>query len=155
MVNYSDSDNHVLSNPMFVNLDAIKQFENQKVSSDNLLIRDHNISPIGDRKALGHEGGQKKQSKVKFQEKLEYMQNHITETVTHNHLKDMKNLMMPDYLHAQEMPFQHNKTGEEQNSTGQHSVAHTWDVHVHSESKPSSKGAPSPSNCNFRYSTLH
>jgi hypothetical protein len=65
----------------------------------------------------------------------------------------MKNLMIPDYLYAQEN--QHNTTIEGLNNTGQHSALQNWSEAVELKSVPSSKQASALNNRNFRYSKIH
>ncbi|PNF41155.1 hypothetical protein B7P43_G03857 [Cryptotermes secundus] len=126
------------------------EFQNSNVFYDNSSTKDYNILSTEDRKALRHEDEQKQQTKTKLTKELEYIQNHTARTLTQDHQKYMKNLMIPDYLHSQEN--QHSTTTEGLNDTGQHSALQNWSEAVELKSVPSSKQASTLNNSNFSIS---
>jgi hypothetical protein len=155
IVHYANSDKYMLSSPMFEKSDTIQQFQKYASSDGNSLTGDHNISPKEDGKELGHKDGQKERSELQFQGRLEYTQNNVAKTLTHNHSISVKSLMVPHDLYVQEMSVQHNRTIEEPNSAGRRSALQSWNTDVHSKYEPSSKHPTEPSNYNFRYSTFY
>jgi hypothetical protein len=154
IVHYDNSDKYMPSDPIFEKSDTVQHFQKHEGLLGNLLAGDHNISPTEDRKEVGHEDVQKEQSKIQFQRKLGYTQNHVERMLAHNRSKNIKSVMLPGYLYAQEMSIQHNRTGEEPNNTEQHSVLHSWNTDARVKSEGTSKEATLPSNCNLRYSIL-
>lgn len=148
---YSGSDKHAQSDPEFDKFHAVLLFEKQKRALVNALIRGHNSSLTEDRRK--HE--QTEQRKIKFKEKLNYVQNYIAGRLSHTRPTSVKNLVIPDFLHTQEMSVFHNRTSEEQNNTGQDSVLQNRNAHAHSDCGPSHKQQAALSNCNFRYSTFY
>jgi hypothetical protein len=148
---YSSSDKHALSNSEFDKFHAVLLFQKQKSALVNGLIRGRNSSTTEDRRKRE----QMEQTKITFQEKLNYIQNYIAGRLSHTRPKSMKGLVIPDFLHTKEMSVFHNRTSEEQNNTGQHSVLHNRNAHVHSDCGSSHKQQAALSNCNFRYSTLY
>lgn len=150
MGQYSKSVKHALSNQSD-KFNTISEFQTPILSHDNSLTKDHNMLPTEGRKKLMHEDGIQEQTKTKFQEKVEYIQNDTAKTLAQNHQKYM-NLMIPDYLHAWEI--QHNNTAEGLNNNGQHSDLRNWSEGVESKIGPRSKQESALSNCNFRYSTI-
>jgi hypothetical protein len=151
VVQYAISDKHALSYPELENFRALLLFQKWKRALVSALIRGHNTSSIEDRRKRG----QTEDTKIKFQEKLGYLQNYIAGTHSHTHLKNIKSLMIPNFLHTQEKSILHNSTAVEQNNTGQHSVPHKWNAHAHSDVGPSHSQPSAFSNCNDRYSTFH
>lgn len=152
MAQYSNSIKHAMSSPS-EEFNTIPEFQNSKpFFYDNSSTKDHNILSIKDRKELRHEDEQKQRTNTKFKKELEYIQNHIARTLTQDHQKYMKNLKIPDYLHAQEN--QHNTTIEDLNNTGQHSASQNWSEAVEFKSVPSSKQTSALNNHYFRYSKI-
>jgi hypothetical protein len=147
---YSNSVKHALSNQSD-KFNTISEFQNAILSHDNSLTKDHNMLSTERRKKLKHEDGIQEQTKTKFQENVEYIQNVTTKTLAQNHQKYM-NLKIPDYLHAWEI--QHNNTAEVLSNTGQQSDLQNWSEGVESKTEPRSKQESALSNCNFRYSTI-
>ncbi|XP_033611483.1 uncharacterized protein LOC111874724 isoform X2 [Cryptotermes secundus] len=149
IVQYSKSIKHEMSMPS-EEFNTTPEFQNSNVFYDNSSTKDYNILSTEDRKALRHEDEQKQQTKTKLTKELEYIQNHTARTLTQDHQKYMKNLMIPDYLHSQEN--QHSTTTEGLNDTGQHSALQNWSEAVELKSVPSSKQASTLNNSNFSIS---
>ena len=151
VVHYSGSDKRALSNPEFEKVCALLLFQKRKSALVNALIRGRSSPLTEDRRKRRQTG----ETKIKFQEKLDYMQNYIAGTLSHTRPKSMKSLMVPEFLHTQEMSVFHNRTSEDQNKTGQHSVLHNQNAQARSDCGPSHKQQAALSNCNVRYSTLY
>jgi hypothetical protein len=151
VVQYSSSDKCALSNPEFEKVCALLLFQKQKSALINALMRGDN-SPLTE---VRRKRQQTEEKKIKFQGKTGYMQNYIARTLTHTRPKVMKSLMLPEFLHTQQMSVFHNRTDEEQNNTGQHSVLRNQNAPACSDCGPSHKQQAALSNCNIRYSTLY
>lgn len=151
LVQYTGSDKHATSNPEFQKVCALMLFQKQKSPLVSALIRGRNSPLTEDRRKRR----QTEETRIKFQEKLDYMQNFIAGTLSNTRPKIMKSLMVPEILHTQEMSVFRNRTSEEQNNTGQHSVPHNQNAQACSDCGPSHKQQAALSNCNVRYSALY
>jgi hypothetical protein len=151
VVQYTSSDKHAQSNPEFEKVCALLLLQKRKSALVNALIRGHNSTMTEDRRKRR----QTEETKIKFQEKPDYMQNYIAGTLSHTRPKSTKNLMVPEILHSQQMSVFHNRTSEEQNNTGQHSVLHNQNAPACSDCGPSHRQQAALSNCNVRYITLY
>jgi hypothetical protein len=152
VVQYSSRDKRALSNPEFEKVCALLLYQKRKSALINALIRAHKSPQKEDRRKRR----QTEETKITFQEKLDDMQDYIAETLPHTGPKRAKSLMVPEFLHTQEMSVFHNTTSEDQNNTGQHSVLHNQNANTHSDQDgPSHKQQASLSNCNIRYSLLY
>jgi len=150
VVQYTSSDKHALSDPEFEKVCALLLFQKRKSALVSALIRGHNSPLTEDRRKRR----QTEETKIKFQEKPDYMQSYVAETLSHARPKTTKSLMVPEILHSQQMSVFHNRTSEDQNNTGQHSVLHNQNAPACSDCGPSRKQQAPLSNCNVRYSTL-
>jgi len=148
---YSSSDKRALSKPEFEKVCALLLFQKRKSPLVSALIRGHNSPLTEDRRKRR----QTEEKKRKFQERLDYMQNYISGILSHTRPKNMKSLMVPEVLHTQQMSVFHNRTSEEQNNTGQHSVLPNQNAQACSDCGPGHKQQAALSNCNVRYSTLY
>jgi len=146
VVRHTSSDKRAISNPEFEKVCALLLFQKQKSPLLSALIRGHNSPLTEDRRKCR----QTEETKIQFQEKLDYMQNYIAGTLSHTRPKSVKSLMVPEILHTREMSVFHNRTSEEQNNTGQHSVPHNQNVQACSDCGPSHKQQAALNNCNVR-----
>jgi len=151
VIQYSSSDKHALSNPEIEKVCALLLFQKRKSALVSALIRGHNSPLAEDRRKRR----QTEEKKTKFQERPDYMQSYVAGTLSHTRPKSMKSLIVPEVLHTQQMSVFHNRTSEEQNNTGQHSVLHNQNAPACSDCGPSHKQQAALNNCNARYSTLY
>jgi len=151
VVRHTSSDERAISNPEFEKVCALLLFQKRKSPLLNALIRGHNSPLTEDRRKRR----QTEETKIKFQEKLDYKENYIAGTLSHTRPKSVKSLMVPEILHTREMSVFHNRTSEEQNNTGQHSVPYNPNAQACLDCGPSHKQQTAFSNCNVRYSTLY
>jgi len=151
VVRHTSSNKRAISDPEFEKVCALLLFQKRKSPLLSALIRGHSSPLTEDRRKRR----QTEETKIKFQEKPDYMQNYIAGTLPHTRPKSVKSLMVPGILHTREMSVLHNRTSEEQNNTGQHSVPHNQNAQACLDCGPSHKQQAALDNCNVRYSTLY
>jgi hypothetical protein len=151
VVPYSSSDKRALSNREFEKVCALLLYQKRKSALVNALMRGH--------KSLQKENRRKRrqteQTNIKFQEKLDNMKNYIARKLLHTRPKGVKSLMVPEFLHTQDMSVFHNITSEDQNNTGRHFVRHDQNANERSDRGLIHRQQTALSNCNIRYSTLY